>query len=116
MNEWLSNPSSYEPFLTSGQDYETEANLFLQDGHFASELGNSIALAASSGLCLPIVVFTPVLNFPLLPICPQDNALSNDPIYLVYDMSFGAHYDAVQQQVNQLDQQHQDEQLMTSTS
>ena len=50
VNEWLSNPSLYEPFLTSGQDYETEANLFLQDGHFASELGNSIPLAASNAL------------------------------------------------------------------
>ena len=67
VNEWLSNPSSYEPFLTSGQDYETEANLFLQDGHFASELGNSMPLAASNALCLPIVVFTAMLNFPLLP-------------------------------------------------
>ena len=38
VNEWLSNPSSYEPFLTTGQDYKTEANLFLQDGHFASLL------------------------------------------------------------------------------
>lgn len=28
VNEWLSNPSSYEPFLTSGQDYKTEANFF----------------------------------------------------------------------------------------
>ena len=46
VNEWLSNPSSYEPFLTSGQDYKKEANLFLQDGHFASELGNSMPLAA----------------------------------------------------------------------
>ena len=50
VNEWLCNLSSYEPFLTSGQDYETEANLFLQDGHFASELGNSIPLAASNAL------------------------------------------------------------------
>lgn len=31
-------------------------------------------------------------------------------------MSFGGHYDEVQQQVNQLAQQHQDEQLMTSTN
>ena len=62
--------------------------------------------------CLPIVVFTAMLNFPLLPISPQDKTLSDDPIYLVYDMSFGGHYDAVQQQVNQLGQQHQDEQLI----
>ena len=116
VNEWLSNPSSYEPFLTSGQDYKKEANLFLQDGHFASELGNSMPLAASNALCLPIVVFTAMLNFPLLPICPQDKTVSDDPIYLVYDMSFAGHYDAVQQQVNQLDQQHQDEQMMTSTN
>ena len=116
VNEWLSNPSSYEPFLTSGQDYKTEANLFLQDGHFASELGNSMPLAASNALCLPIVVFTSMLNFPLLAICPQDKTVSDDPLYLVYDMSFAGHYDAAQQQVNQLDQQHQDEQPMTSTN
>ncbi|CAH3166683.1 unnamed protein product, partial [Porites evermanni] len=36
--------------VIQGQDYETEANLFLQDGHFASELGNSIPLAASNAL------------------------------------------------------------------
>lgn len=42
--------------------------------------------------------------------------LSDDPIYLVYDMSFGGHCDVVQQQVNQFDQQHQDEQLMTPTN
>lgn len=116
VNEWLSNPSSYEPFLTSGQDYKTEANLVLQDGHFASELGNSMPLAASNALCLPIIVFTAMLNFPLLPICPQDKTVSDEPIYLVYDMSFAGHYDAVQQQVNQLDQQHQDEQLMTAAN
>ena len=46
MNGYISNPSSYEPFLTSGQDCKKEANLFLQDGHFASELGNSMPLAA----------------------------------------------------------------------
>ena len=33
VNEWLANPSSYEPFLTSGQDYKSEASAFLQDGY-----------------------------------------------------------------------------------
>ena len=73
VNEWLSNPSSYEPFLASGQDYKKEANLFLKDGHFASELGNSMPLAAANALCLSIVVLiTAMLNFLLLPYCPQD--------------------------------------------
>lgn len=98
VNEWLANPSSYEPFLTSGQDYKSEANAFLQDGYFASELGNSMPLAASNVLCISIVVFTAMLNFPVLPICPRDRTLSDNPIYLAYDMSFAGHYDGIEQQ------------------
>ena len=56
MNEWLANPSSCEPFLSSEQDNEAEANARLQDGHFASELGNSMPPAASNALCISIVV------------------------------------------------------------
>lgn len=98
VDEWLANPSSYEPFLTSKQDYKTEANAFLQDGHFASELGNSMPLAASNALCISIVVFTAMLNFPVLPICPRDRTLSDNPIYLAYDMSFAGHYNGIEQQ------------------
>ena len=29
VNEWLANSSSYEAFLTSGQDYKSEASAFL---------------------------------------------------------------------------------------
>ena len=98
VNEWLANPSSYEPFLTSGQDYKSEASAFLQDGYFASELGNSMPLAASNALCISVVVFTAMLNFPVLPICPRDRSLSDNPIYLAYDMSFARHYDGIKQQ------------------
>ena len=98
VNEWLANPSSYEPFLTSEQDYEVEANAFLQDGHFASELGNSMPLAASNALRISVVVFTGMLNFPVLPICPRDRTLSDNPIYLAYDMRFAGHYDGIEQQ------------------
>ena len=94
VNEWLANPSSYEPFLSSEQDYEAEANAFLQDGHFASELGNSMPLAASNALRISIVVF----NFPVLPICPRDRTLSDHPIYLASDMRFAGHYDGIEQQ------------------
>ena len=98
VNKWLANPSSYEPFLTSGQDYKSEANAFLQDGYFASELGNSMPLAASNVLCISAVVFPAMLNFPVLPICPRDRTLSDNPIYLAYDMSFAGHYDGIEQQ------------------
>lgn len=98
VKEWLANPSSYEPFLTSEQDYEVEANAFLQDGHFASELGNSMPLAASNALRISVVVFTAMLNFPVLPICPRDRTLSDNPIYLAYEMRFAGHYDGIEQQ------------------
>ena len=98
VEEWLSNPTDYQPFLLSGQDYNTEVNAFLQDGHFASELGNSMPLAASNKLQIPLVVFTEMLNFPILPICPRDRVISDNPLYLAYDMGFAGHYDAIKQQ------------------
>ena len=97
VNEWLANSSSYEPFLTSGQDYISEAKAFLQDGYFASELGNSMPLAASNALRIPIVIFTEMVNFPVLPVCPRERTLSDNPIYLVYDMEFAGHYDGIHQ-------------------
>ena len=70
VDEWLSNPGDYEPFLTSEQNYYTEAISFLQEGHFAAELGNSMPLAASNALRIPILVFTSMLHFPVLPVSP----------------------------------------------
>ena len=29
VNEWLTHPYSYEPLITSGQDYKSEASAFL---------------------------------------------------------------------------------------
>lgn len=79
--------------------------LFLQDGHFASELGNSMPLAASNALRIPVVIFSEMSNFPVLPICPRDKILSDDPIYLAYDMSSSGHYDAVRQESTEKQQE-----------
>ena len=95
-DEWLSNPAAYEPFLTSEQNYYTEAIAFLQEGHFAAELGNSTPLASSNALRIPILVFTSMLNFLVLPVSPRQNVLNEHPIFLAYDMEFAAHYDAVE--------------------
>ena len=95
VDEWLSNPGDYEPFLTSEQNYYTEAISFLQEGHFAAELGSSMPLAASNALRIPILVFTSMLNFPVLPVSPRENVLNETPIFLAYDMEFAGHYDAV---------------------
>ena len=96
VDKWLSNPGDYEPFLTSEQNYYTGAVAFLQGGHFAEELGNSMPLAASNALRIPILVFTSMLNFPVLPVYPRENVLNENPIFLAYDMEFAGHYDAVE--------------------
>ena len=54
-------------------------------------------LAASNALCLSVGVFTAMSNFPVLPICPRDRILSDNPIYLGYDMSFAGHYVGIEQ-------------------
>ena len=57
VHEWISNPEDYQPFLGVGQLLDHEASLFLNDGYFASELGNCMALAAANLLHLPIVQY-----------------------------------------------------------
>jgi len=52
-------------------------------------------LAASNALRIPIVVFTSMLNFPVLPVSPREIVLSENPIFLTYDMNYAGHYDAV---------------------
>ena len=71
VEEWLTYPDSYKPFLTGGQTFKDEAKAFLNDGHFAADLGNSIPLAMANVLCLPIVIMTPMENLPVLPITPR---------------------------------------------
>ena len=95
VNEWLTHTTEYQPYLLSGGDFQAEAEAFLKDGHFAAELGNTMPLAASNVLQIPIVVLTAMSNFPMIPICPRDIILNDTPIFLAYDMNFAGHYDAV---------------------
>ena len=95
VNEWLTHVAEYQPYLISGGNYQAEAEAFLREGHFAAELGNTMPLAASNALQIPIVVLTAMANFPVIPICPRDRILNDTPIFLAYDMNFAGHYDAV---------------------
>lgn len=38
-----------------------------------------------------------MVNFPVLPVCPRKRTLSDNPIYLVYDMEFAGHFDGIHQ-------------------
>ena len=65
-DEWMTHPNLYQHFLTEERIFETEAKLFLNNGHFATGLGNAMPLAMASALKLPIVIFTELENMSVL--------------------------------------------------
>ena len=77
------------------QIFESEAKLFLNDGHFATDLGNAMPLAMASALKLPIVIITQMENLPVLPITPRET-IKCMPIFLAFHQSGPGHYDAVE--------------------
>jgi len=84
VDEWLTYPDSYKSFLTGGQAFEDEAKAFLNDDHFATDLGNSMPLAMANVLCLPIVIMTPMENLPVLPITPRE-CIQCMSIFIAFD-------------------------------
>ena len=96
VEKWVANSDEYKPFLTHEQAVEVEAKLFLDDGHFASELGNSMPLAMANVLKLPMVVFSQMENVPVLPVSPRVS-IQCMPIFVAFDVSGPGHYDAVAQ-------------------
>ena len=93
--EWISHPEEYQPFLGVQQSLNEEARLFLTDGRFASELGNSMPLAMANLLNkLPIVVMTQMEHLHVIPVTPRET-LECLPILVAFDHSGAGHYDAV---------------------
>jgi hypothetical protein len=96
VREWMNNPDQYKPFLDSQIEFETEASLFLNGGHFASQLGNSMPLAMANVLKIPMVVMTQMDNFSIIPITPRES-LQSLPVFIAFDHTGAGHYDAVMQ-------------------
>ena len=80
VHKWISHPEDYQPFLGVGHLLHHEASLFLNDGYFASELGNCMALAMES--------------MTVVPVTPRET-LQCLPIFVAFDHSGEGHYDAV---------------------
>ena len=102
-DEWMTHPDLYQHFLTGEQIFESEAKLFLNNGHFATDLGNAMPLAMANALKLPIVIFTEMENMPVLPITPRET-IKCMPIFLTFDQSGPGHYDAVEMPVTKCTQ------------
>ena len=94
VHEWMSHPEEYQPFIGTEQTVNHEALLFLADGHFASDLGNSMPLAMANLLKLPLVVISQMESLPVIPITPRETIYCL-PIFIAFDHSGSGHYDAL---------------------
>jgi len=97
VSEWLGERrSEYEPFVaSSGIAYEEQVRNFLINGFFDNDVGNTMVLAASNLLQIPIVVFTTMENFPVLSAVPSSSIIQDINIYLAYNHIGAGHYDAL---------------------
>ena len=73
VTEWLGpNRLEYENFLTNlDTEYENEASDFLEDGHYDSNLGNTMPLAMSNALGVSLVILTSLPSTPCFYITPR---------------------------------------------
>ena len=98
VEEFLScNVEEYSSFLLTSErlSYEETAKKFLQDGFFDCELGNAVILALSNILRSSVIVVTSLENYPIITIVPENDPLSNVPVYLVFEQTVPGHYDGV---------------------
>lgn len=94
VNEWMKHPSEYQNFLDGNYTVADEAPQFLQQGYFYGPLGNTMVLAISNALGLPIIVFSSAYHYPVINIIPRV-CKASIPLYVAFNQSGAGHYDAV---------------------
>lgn len=93
VKEWRENEDDYAGFLTESSVHE-EAERFSQQGFFDGQLGDTMVLALSNVLGLPIFVITSIADHAIISIIPRQ-VLFAFPIYLAYNHCGPGHYDGV---------------------
>ncbi|SMN12541.1 hypothetical protein SPBRAN_1617 [uncultured Candidatus Thioglobus sp.] len=93
VKEWKDNASYYQSFLTS-TTVDIEAGNFLRSGYYFGELSDTMVLALSNALKLPIIVFTSIQHHPVINILPREVA---NPVTLciAYNQYGPGHYDGL---------------------
>ena len=92
--EWRKHSEDYQGFLDEHQTVSGEAENFLQQGYFHGPLGNTMVLALSNALGLPIVIFSSALHYPIIHVSPRV-CRAAIPLYVAFNQSGAGHYNAV---------------------
>ena len=96
--EWLGdNSEEYTAFLTGSEKstFEETAWTFLEPRVFDCELGNSVLLSLTNVVKLPIVVFSSIDSYPVIPLVPRSSPLTVVPTHVTFNQSGKGHYDPV---------------------
>ena len=94
VEEWCNNVDTYQGFLPEGVTVESEAQKFSQLGYFFGPLGNTMILAVSNALQLPIVVFSSAHHLPVVYTTPRVCKTSIS-LFVAFNQANAGHYDAV---------------------
>ena len=91
----------YDNFMVIGEtefelEFELEAQKFLQDGYYASNVGDIMPLAMATILHANFIIFTADPQNPLWYVTPDDTPTgpTQGTVFLVYNSSGPGHYDA----------------------
>ena len=97
VTEWLgSYRLEHEIFFTNlDTEYENEASDFLKDGHYNSNLGNTMPLAMSNALGVSLVILTSLPSTPCFYITPCSESSTQCCTLHAYTSIGPGHYDGL---------------------
>jgi hypothetical protein len=93
VGEWRNHQEKYEGYVV-GMNITQQIDLFLRDGYFNSELGNTMVLALANVFGVPIVVFSSIIQYPVINVNPDHMSVPL-PVFVAYNHSGCGHYDAI---------------------
>lgn len=94
VGEWMSNASEYQKFITDDHIVTEEAPKFLQEGYFFGPMGNTMVLAVSNALDIPVVIFSSADHYPVINITPRVCKVPV-PLFVAFNQAGAGHYDAI---------------------
>lgn len=94
-DEWLASEEEYSKLLVSHMiSFSEEAQAFRNRGYFKAEMSNLLPIAAAKVLRVPIIVFTSLQHFPIVPVVPSDAIIIGSCVHVAYNASgFGGFFD-----------------------
>lgn len=96
--------NEYASYLDSSHrdQFKDMANNFVNKGFFDCELGNATPLALANIVQVPLVIMSSIENFPVIPVIPRENSLTDVPLYRAYQRVGAGHYDGTKEADHEL--------------